>query len=57
MILKLDLLSHDLNSESYAFDSRSYLLPLLKEFASKEPLEFFTENFIPLADELSNRME
>uniref|UniRef100_A0A7S3N6U0 RRP12 HEAT domain-containing protein n=1 Tax=Euplotes harpa TaxID=151035 RepID=A0A7S3N6U0_9SPIT len=48
----MKLLDFDLNSESYSFDSKSYLLPVIKKHAEKENFTFFLENFMPLIDEL-----
>ena len=48
----MNLLAYDLNSESYAFDSGSYMLPLVRDFAEKEPLSFFNDNFLSLIEDL-----
>jgi hypothetical protein len=51
-VLELNLLGHDLNSESYSFDSGSYMLQLIRDFVSKESLVFYNSNFIPLINDL-----
>ena len=50
--LPMKLLDFDLNSESYSFDSRSYLIPIVKDHVEKESLHFFVDNFLPLIDML-----
>ena len=48
----MKLLDFDMNSESYSFDSRSYLLPVVKKYAKKENFNFYIENFMPLIDSI-----
>lgn len=51
-IIEMNLLAYDLNSESYSFDSGSYLIPLVRDFVTKEKLSFFNGNLIPLIEDL-----
>lgn len=51
-ILPMKLLDFDMNSESYSFDSRSYLLPVIKKYAHKENFNFYLEYFMPLIDSI-----
>ena len=51
-VLPLKLLDFDMNSESYSFDSRSYLLPVIKKYAKKENFNFYIEHFMPLIDSI-----
>ena len=48
----MKLLDFDMNSESYSFDSRSYLLPVIKKYAHKENFNFYLEYFMPLIDSI-----
>ena len=51
--LPMKLLDYDLNSESYSFDSRSYMIPVIQKHVKKESLHFFVDNFMPLIDLLT----
>jgi len=53
----MQLLDFDFNQEDYSFQSRSYMLPLIKDFSRGEPLHFFTSNFLPLMEALNERRE
>ena len=55
-ILPLRLMDYDMNSPTYSFDSRSYLIPVIKDYTKNEPLGFFTDNFLPLVSYLENEM-
>jgi len=46
------LLYPDLNSQSFAFESGSYAIPIVRDFAEKEPLNYFNEHFYPLIKDL-----
>lgn len=45
--IPLRLMDFDLNSLSYAQDSRSYLLPIMKTNLTKGDLAFYLQYFVP----------
>ena len=48
-ILPLKLIEFDLNSLSYAKDSRTFLLPMIKENCKIDAnLDFYVEYFLPM---------
>ena len=49
--LPLRLLDFDLNSLTYAQDSRSYLLPIVKRYMSSGDLAFYLQYFIPIIND------
>jgi hypothetical protein len=51
--LPMKLLDHDMNSESYSLDSRSYMIPVIQKYVRAEPLNFYIDNFLPLIELLS----
>lgn len=53
--LPMKLLDYDLNSESYSFDSRSYLIPVVQKHVLKESPHFFIDNFLPLIELLTRQ--
>jgi len=53
--LPMKLVDFDMNSESYSFDSRSYLIPVIQKHVSKESPHFFVDNFLPLIELLSKQ--
>ena len=56
-VLPLDLLGFDLSSQAYSYQSRSYLLPILKKHATREDLGYFCSNFLPLIQSLRSARE
>jgi len=50
----LEILAYDMNSMSYANDSKSYLLPILKRHLKKDSLMFFTSCYLPLLTNLDD---
>lgn len=46
--LPLQLLEFDLNSLTYAQDSRSYLIPVIKQFLPNGDLAFYVQYFLPM---------
>lgn len=46
------MLYPDLNSQSFSFESGSYAIPIVRDFAEKEPLNYFNEHFYPLIKDL-----
>lgn len=52
-ILPLRLIEFDLHSLTYAQDSRSWLLPLIRQFLKVDAnLDFFVEYFMPIIIQL-----
>ena len=57
-ILPLRLIEHDLNSLSYANDSRSWLLPLIPQNLKKDAnLDFYVSYFLPIVLQLDQMRE
>jgi hypothetical protein len=52
-VLPMKLLDFDLNSESYSFDSRSYLIPVIQKHVKNESMHFYVDNFLPLIEQLT----
>lgn len=54
--IKLRILDFDLTSSSFSVDSRSYLINVIKDNVTKEPLTFYVDNFLPLIVELTKAL-
>lgn len=55
--LPLDPVGHDMNSLTYAQDSKSFLMPILKRHLKKGDLEFFVNYFIPIIKDLEAKIK
>ena len=47
-VLPLKLCEYDMNSLTFAQDSRSYLLTIMQSKLEKADIVFFVQNFLPL---------
>jgi len=56
-VLPLRIQEFDLNSLTFAQDSRSYLLQVCKQFLKKEDLVFFLSSFVPMINSLDSSRE
>lgn len=57
-VLPLELIKYDLNSLTYAQDSRSWLLPLVSNHLKKDAnLDFFVEYFLPMIMQIDKMRE
>lgn len=57
-VLPLELIKFDLNSLTYAQDSKSWLLPLVGQHLKKDAnLDFFVEYFLPMILQIDKMRE
>jgi len=56
-VLPLELLNHDMNSQTFAQDSRSYLIPIIQKYALGDELHVFTHYILPLIQQLEFRQQ